>query len=281
MKMKINSNDDIDSFLRNECDLGHLLDYVGQCETFSGPYWLPIIDVLRFFPEFEEDVTKIRKDLKIDPQKNAERLESRVGKTGLLNGVKQVARGLKLPDLKSKKWALMDTHVRKIAKEYLPELTREVSEIRLSTFGKLPPLWHDAIERYILFNIIQPTPLIFRRPMPKTEAKVDPRTGELYVEIRLYADTNISVLKKLDWWKKTQKLLPNYINLERQDEGTMLKRFFHFVLRGRAGLPHRRIYEWLEDKGFVITDYDTDYSYASQEVTRFVELLKKSSKLHN
>lgn len=272
MSIKNKSIYDIDFFLRNECDLGYLLDYLNQRKTARDPYWLPVIDVLRFFPEFEIEVVKIRKELKIYPQKNVKCLESSIGIKNFLKKGKQISRGLRLAKLKSKKSALVNKHIKKLVEQYSPELTKRASKIRLSIFGKLQPFSQNAIERYILLGVIDIAPLIFRRSTPEIKVKTNPKTKELYVEMRIYANTNISDLKRIKWWKKIQQLLPNYIYLEKWDEDTILKRFFHYILRTKAGLQHKRIYEWLKEKGFITTQYQ----YASQELDRFEKLLKKS-----
>lgn len=275
MKIKIDSsNGDIDNYLRNNCDLGYLLDYLNQRKTNRDVYWLPITDVLRLIPEFEVEVQKVRNDLKIDPQKNLKWLENIVGRKNLLEEMRQIARGLKLLDLNDKMWNIVGTQIRILTRRYLPELTKRINKIRVSFLGKLQPSWHEAIERYILFEVIHTTPFIFRRPMPEIQGRIDPKTKEPYVEMRIYADTDISVLRRRDWWRKIQKSLPNYINLEKWDEDTVLKRFLHYVLRKHARYPHKRIYEWLDEKNFIIGELQ----HAGQEVSRFEILLKRSSK---
>lgn len=274
MKMKIDNNIDIDSYLRNDCDLGYLLDYLSQRKANRDTYWLPIIDVLRLVPEFEAEVIKIRNDLKIDPQKNIKQLERIIGKDNILEERKQIARGLKLLDLDDKTWNLVDTQIQISTRKHSPELIKRVSKIKLPIFDKFQPPWHEAIESYILFEIIHITPLIFRRQTPEIQGKIDSKTREPYVEMRIYANTDISVLRKINWWKKIQKSLPNYLNVEKWNKDTILKGFLRYVLRERTGLPNKRIDEWLKRKKF---DVD-DYQYASQELNRFKALLKQSSK---
>ena len=273
--MKMNSISDIDHFLRKECDFGHLLDYLNQRKKIRDPYWLPIIDVLRLIPEFDDAIQGIKKELKIEPQENIKKLENLVGKAiaqKYIRESKNVARGLMLPKTSVNQWKRINKNMSRIADEFSPQLTKQISKIRLFLFGKLQPLWHSAIEKYILFEIIDTTPFIFRRPLPEIKTKVDPKTNETYLEMRIYADTNISVLRRVSWWKKMQKLLPNYISLEKWDKDIVLKRFLHYILKKRLDLKHKIIYDWLEEKEFTITDY----CYASQEMKRFEILLKKS-----
>jgi len=153
-------------------------------------------------------------------------------------------------------------------------LEKKISQIKMKTFGKLQPLWRLPIKKYLLFNIIDPTPFIFRRPLPKIKAKTDSK-GETYLEIRIYADTNISEFKRIGWWKKYQKILPDFLNLENWDYDTLLQRFFHYILRKRLKLNHKQIDEWLVKKGFTTL---IDDCYGSQQVNRFEKLLKRSSK---
>ena len=273
MKM---DNFDIDSYLKKNCNLKHLIDYLDDNhKSYKDPYWLPIIDVLRLIPEFEKEIEKIRKELKIIPQKNIEKLEARLNKKIVHNFIKKstmIARGLKLLKINKEQWEKIDNALDKIAKNDFPLLDSRISQIKTKMFGKLQPLWHSPIKQYILFNIINPTPLIYRRQMPKIKAQTDSK-GNTYLELRIYADTDVSVLKRISWWKKCQMFLPDYLSFNKWDNDTLLKRFLHYVLRKRLSLKHKEIRDWLKGKGFISA---TEDYYGSQEVKRFETLLKNT-----
>jgi len=275
--MKMNK-DEIESYLKENCDLEHLVKYLDRRKSHKNAYYfLPVIDVLRLMPEFQKEMEKIRKDLKIDPKVNIKKMEALLGKKTVQNFIKEskfIARGLKLLPINDKQWGKIHKTMDKIDKNLSPSLDKKISQIKTKTFGKIQPVWHQSIRKYLLFNLLDITPLIFKRQMPIVKGKTDSK-GEAYIELRIYADTDISVLKRISWWKKYQTLLPNYLNFGKWDEDTLLKRFLHYLLRKRLNLSHKQINDWLKEKGFISA---TENYYGSQEVKRFETLLKHSSK---
>lgn len=271
-------NEDIDEYLISLCDLGYLLDYLKKRKLAADPYLLPIIDVLRLSPGFEEEVVKIREKLSISPEDNVKKLESRLNRSNLSKVLKEHARGIKYIDLEDQVLTSIDDFTKSEMEKCFPNLSKRIAKLRLSTFGRLLPSWHYPIAKYILFNFVDITPLKIRRSTPQLDLKIDSKTEEPYVEIRIYADTNISNLKQVQWWKKAQKTLTNYLSMEKTDDDITLRRFFHFVLREKMKLPHQEIQEWFKQKGFIFNE--ADFEHAAQEVIRFKNLLYKSIRSH-
>ena len=210
--MKMKSNAEINDYLRNDCDLGHLLDYLNT-RQIKTPYWLPIIDVLRQMPEFEKVVKNIRRKLKIETREYSTKLPNKIDNDQVeyyLQEVKQVARGLQLPTLSSHSQKKIDLLLDKRISVYQPRLSNYVASIRLLLFGKLQHAWHAAIERYIVFGIIESTPLLFRKPLPVITHSVDPQTNEPYISIQVYSDTDLSFFARRSWLNELQSIIPNY-----------------------------------------------------------------------
>lgn len=273
----------IDNLLRKKFDLGFLLDAVEkQKEAHEKPfiYWLPIVDLLRFIPDFEKEVKRFREKNKISPPKLNKELKNLLGKEKYLlyiHNHKKFARGLALlgiSEVERKGWLEIKNKIETWEMKKFPTILKEVGMLRLLVFEKLPSVWHEAIKDYILYNKIDISLVAFRKSTPKTNIKVEAKTLEPYIELRVYTNTNLAVFKKIDWLRKMQKQLPNYFDPDKFDEETLLRRFFYFVIRKHLGLDHKRANEWLREKGL----REFDYQYASQEIERFLKLFRKPFK---
>jgi len=273
----------IDNLLRKKFDLGFLLDVVEkQKGVYEKPlvYWLPIVDLLRFIPDFEKEVKRIREKNKISPPKLNKELEKLLGKEKYLlyiHSHKKFARGLTLLDISevSQKERLeVKNKIEAWEMKKFPTISKEVGMLRLLAFEKLPLVWHEAIKDYILYNKIDISLVVFRKSTPKTNIKVEAKTLEPYIELRVYAETNLAVFKKIGWLRKMQKQLPNYFDPDKFDKEILLRRFFYFVIRKHLGFNHNRANDWLKEKGLG----EFDYQYASQEIERFLKLFKKPFK---
>jgi len=264
------SSSEIKDILVKQYDLGFLFNQIKD-KTFRKAYYLPVIDVLRFFPQFNIEVNKIRSDLKIVILKNNHDLSKLIGKRKFqeyIAELKNIARGIDFPLSDSKKAEYIQSQINKWKKLNYPNINKVVTDIRLITFGKLPSEWQEAIENYILFNQISPIHIIYRRSIPKTQVKKDKNTGQSYIEIKIYPDTDIGVLHKHSWWKKVQKVFPDYYDPSDWDQVTIITRFIQYVLRRHLRLSQKRTLEWLEEYKLIIPDYQ----HASQEVSRFEKI---------
>lgn len=227
----------IDNLLRGKFDLGFLLDVVEKhkgANEKSFIYWLPIVDILRFIPDFENEVKRIREKYHISPSKLNEELQNLLGKEKYLLYIhrsKEFARGLDLLNLdKLEEWTEIEVKIEAWVTKNFPTISKEVGKLRLDTLKKLPLVWHKAINDYILFNKTSISPVLFKKPIPKISNQVEPETLEPYIEVRVYANTDLTVFKKIGWLTKMQKSLPDYFNQEKFDEKVLLRRFFYFVI---------------------------------------------------
>lgn len=273
----------IDNLLRTKFDLGFLLDTLENRKRVHGKpfiYWLPIIDLLRFIPEFKKEVKRIREKYKISPPKLKKELKNLLGKEKYFLCVhdrKKFARGLSLLDVdkvSKKEWLKIEDKIKVWEVKRFPTISKEVGRLRLIVFGKLPLIWHKAIKNYILYNETDINLITFRKPIPKIIGKVESKTLEPYIELRLYADTDLSLFKKIDWLRKMQKQLPNYFDPDKFDKEIFLRRFFYFVIRKHIGFNHKKANSWLSEKDLG----EFEYSYASQEIKRFLKIFIKPSK---
>lgn len=269
MKMKNGmdlSTSEIKDILIKQYDLGFLFDQIKD-KTFHKAYFLPVIDVLRFFPQFNNAFNKIRRGLKVDVEKNCLTLSNLIGNSKFqkyITELKNIARGIDFPLPDKKEVKYIHNQIDNWKNINYPDIHKTVADIRLKTFGKLPVAWQEPIENYILYGQISPIHIIYRRSIPETQIKKDKNTGQPYIEIKIYPDTDISVLHKHSWWKKTQKLFPDYYDPSDWDEIVIITRFIQFVLRRHLKLSQKRTLEWLEEHKLIIPDYQ----HASQEVSR-------------
>ena len=275
MKMKKNENVsdlDIDKILTEKYDLGFLLDQIKNKNNHH-TYWLPIVDVLRFIPQFNETVEQIRNCLQINTtviNKNLCQLYGIDDFLQFLTISKDIGRGINFPDpddIKIK-WPSISTEIYDWKQRNYPTLSVKVTTLRLKVLGKAPHTWQEAIEDYILFEKISSTPLIYRRSIPEVSVKKDSKTSESYLEIKIYSDTDISILQKISWWKKIQKTLPAYTDPREWDEQLLLSRFLQYVLRKHLKLTQKETSEWLNGNNLP----QLDNQYSSQEVARFERL---------
>lgn len=265
---------DIEKTLKEKYDLGFLLDQIKDKKNRSF-YSLSIIDVLRFIPKFNEAINLIREDLHINPQAIKSELGNLIGKSKFLNYIttsKQIARGLGYPP-PNKEWEIVSNKIKAWKKRGFSSLPKRVADVRLKVLGKIPHAWQEAIEDYILFEKISSIPIIYRRPGVEVCAKEDTKTSEPYIEIKIYADTDIRLLRRINWWKNVQKLLPSYTNPKRWDEYLVLSRFLQYVLRKHLKLTQNQALEWLKKNDLIAPDSP----HSSQELSRFEELLISTS----
>jgi len=270
--MKNEDVEKIDSVLQNKHDLGFLLDYLENRKiAYNEPCWLSAVDVLRFIPEFNEEVKRIRIKYQIDPKQLNEDLSKLLGKSVYskhLAKSQKFARGLYYPDLKTAD--AMRTVDKKIAaweQKKFRTLSHEIGKLRIVKLGKLSGIWHEAIKNYILYNKITISLITYRKGFPKTKVCVDSDTLEPYIEIKVYSHTNIGSFKKRRWLEKMQKKLPNYSNPNKQITETFLNRFLYFVLKKHVGITHKDIQMWMKAKGL----WGFEQNKSSREIRRLLE----------
>ncbi len=276
--MKIKKNEDvsdldIDKVLTEKYDLGFLLDQIKNKNIYKF-LSLPIIDVLRFFPQFGESIKRIREELDINPETIREDLSKQIGIESFQNFAldsKSLVRGIfsvSTQLIDSYDYNEVTTKITDWKRKRFPLLPKKVASIRLKVFGKVPHAWQVAIEDYILFEKISAVPIIYRRPSAEIKAKVNNATSEPYIEVKIYADTDIESLPKISWWKKVQKLLPAYCDPREWDENMVITRFMQYVLRRHLKLTQKQTLEWIKKHNLIAPDYQ----HASQELRRFEEL---------
>lgn len=270
MKMKKNedvSDVDIDKVLIEKYDLGFLLDQIKTKKT-RGFYLLSVVDVLRFFPQFNEATKQIRNELQIDPQSIQNKLGILIGRDKFQNyliELKRIARAIDFPLNKESK--IIFDQIEDWKRKEFPSLPKKVADIRLEILGKVPHTWQEAIEDYILFEKISPVPIIYRRHGADMSVKQDDKTREHYIEIKIYADTDIRYLPKISQWKKIQKSLPGYCYPTKWDEDLEITRFMIYVLIRHLKLTQKETLEWLEKHNLITPDYQ----HVSQELKRYEE----------
>jgi hypothetical protein len=273
--MKLNENiklENVESVLRNKYDLGFLLDQINNKESKDN-YFLPVTDVLRLFPEYMEAVKVIRDRLKINPVEVRNELSSLIGEVMFSNYLKtsiQIARGIHFP-FPNNEWGDISNKIKDWKYKTYPQLSNLVGEVRLKNLGNLPHSLQDDIENYILFEEIRPTSLVYRRPVPEISVKRDPSSLDHYLEIRIYADTDVRRLPSVNDLRKFQKNLPGYYNPQKWDEEILLTRFLIYVLSTKLKLTQNKITTWLKNNKY---RYVPDYEHISQEKNRFERIFK-------
>lgn len=263
------SSHDIDKVLTDKCDLGYLLDQIANKNINFTP---PVADVLRFVPKFADKVKEIRNTLKIDQPLVRKTLSSLVGKASFdryVSDTQNIARGI-YPPL-NQDWELINLQIMAWKKETFPLLASKVGNLRLKTLGKAPYIWQEAIEDYILFDLINPTPALYRQRGPQVSLKFDDETQEQYIEMRIYADTDPKFIPTYRQLKKMQKTLPGYLDPSVLNPNIFVARFMQYVLKKHLMLDQQTITEWLEMNNFVAPDYE----HTSQEIKRFESLFSR------
>ncbi len=278
--MKKNENltvSEIDRILIEKYDLGFLLEQVRDKKKRS-LYWLSISDVLRFIPQFNESVKQLRKELRINPVTIKNDLCQLIGRDNFLRFItisKEIGRGINFPSPDDKSWSSISNRIIDWKKRNFPTLSSKVGILRLRVLNNTPHTWQEAMEDFILFEKISSTALIYRRSAPEVSIEHDKETLEPYIEIKVYADTDIKILQKFSWWKKIQKELRGYCDPGEWDQHgyLVLTRFLQYVLRKHLKLTQNQTLDWLKTKNFNTPKYE----HVSQEVSRFEELFISSS----
>lgn len=277
--MKIKKNEDvsdldIDKVLVEKYDLGFLLDQVKD-NKFRGMYFLSVVDVLRFIPKFNEAVKQIRGDLQIDPQAIRDKLDNLIGKSkfqNYLTELKQIARGIDFP-LSEESSGVID-QIKDWKRKEFPFLPQKVTGVRIKVLGKTPHSWQESIEDFILFEKISSMPIIYRRSGPEINVKLDDKTREHYIEIKIYSDTDMRYLPKTNKWKNILKALPAYYDPTEWDESLTISRFMQYVLRRHLKLTQKQALEWLKSHNLTTPDYQ----HVSQEIRRFENLFMSTNR---
>jgi|GEM_PF-3864477 len=279
MKMKKNedvSDLDIDKILTEKYDLGFLLDQIKNKKTRS-MFPPSVIDALRFIPQFNDSVDEIKTDLQIDPIIIKQQLYELIDRPKFIEYLissKKIARAIYVPlDELDKKSNVNSDQIKEWKSRKFPSLSQKVANIRLKVLGKAPHTWQEAIEDYILFDKISPIPIIYRKPRPEINIKQDDKTQEQYVEVRIYADTDIRKFPNVNQWKKIQKLLPAYYDSDKWKDELVVTRFIQYVLRTHLKLTQKQIVKWLQRHNLITPDYQ----HISQEVARFEALFISTS----
>ncbi len=271
MKIKRNedvSDLDIDKILIETYDLGFLLDQIKD-NKFHGIYFLSVIDALRFIPQFNEAVKQVREHLLIDPQFIQNKLENLIGRNKFQNYLtesKHISKAIEFPLNEESK--LINKEITDWKRKQFPSLPQQVTRIRLKILGNAAHNWQEAIEDYVLFEKISPVPLVYRRHGPEINVKQDDKTREHYIEIKIYADTDMRYLPKISRWKTIQKALPTYCDPNEWDESLVISRFMQYVLRRHLQLTQKQTLEWLKKHNLTFPDYQ----HTSQELKRFEDL---------
>lgn len=241
---------------------------------------LRAIDVLKLFSEFEEEVVKIRQKYSIKPSEIYKELEKLLGledyklyrkvdtiylesfDKGLLN----------LSDKDSNRYHKINEKVREWENKRYPTLNREVGRIRRIILGKIPLSWGEPIKDYILYDKLSVFPADFVRPIPEIRFKRDESTLELYVEIRIYGDTDIALLPNRSFLETLQKELPTYFKIDPRMEENLQKRWFFYLLTKVRKLSY-------EDANAILIYYGfepVESQHITQETkTRFANLFVK------
>jgi len=280
MNIKKNENVsdfDIDKILTEKYDLGFLLEQIKN-NKYEGVYFLSIIDVLRFIPQFNESVKQIRNGLQINPTVINKNLCQLYGKDHFLQFItisKEIGRGINFPNPDDIDLSSISDKINDWKQSYYPTLSAKVATLRLKTLGKAPHTWQESIEDYILFEKISSVPLIFRKSLPDMTIKNDLRTQEPHIEIKVYADSDVSIFQKTNQWKKIKKTLPAYFEPNELDERLILTRFMQFILRKHLKLNQHHTLKWLERHKLFNRP---DYEHSSQEVKRFEGLFISTRK---
>lgn len=286
MNMKNDNVERIDSVLRNDYDLGFLVDYLEDRKearkenpknVSNKPFWLSIVDVLRFIPEFNKEVKRVRRKFQIKPQRLNKELRELLGKdtyNRYFTESQKFARGLYFPDLEAAdRMKAVEKKITTWERKKFPTISQEIGRLRLFRLKKLSQMWHEAIKNYVLYEKVMLSLVIFRKQLPQIKLNVDSVTLEPYIEIRVYSHTDTSVFKQRKWLKEMRKKLPNYFNPNRRSTETLLNVFLYFVLKRHIGFTHKKTQAWLETKGlsgFAQTKSNT-------EIRRFLNLFLGNS----
>ena len=105
---------------------------------------------------------------------------------------------------------------------------------------------------------------------PEINLKFDKATSSHYLEVRIYGNSNLEYLKHL---KKFQKVLPEYLSIDKRINKTYFRRWLYRFLTKRG-------YKHEETKG-ILEAYELkpiDYNHASREIERFENFLNKIRK---
>jgi hypothetical protein len=267
----MNTDEEIDKKLSEKVETKlQSFEYVASYlnKLSNGYYWLSVIDALRAFPDFKKEIDRIRQKLSIRPDLNIKRLEEATNTKNFKKQYTAYSRGDLLADIDDPSLNKIMIQIAIISEEY-PKLDQEIKSLR-GLFNKLQQTWWESIKQYIIFDTPAITPVFFRRPPVVTNLVVDNVTGEKYLEIRVYSDSDLAPLKQISWWKDVQKQLDTYCDPKEKDDHILLRRFLYYVLRKHTNFNKNDISKWLESKGFS----PVDYQYDNQEIQRFEELFK-------
>lgn len=249
----------------------------------KGLYSPRIIDILLLFPEFEESVAIIRKRLNTTPESLTVELKNFIGKEkyshyqkaeeilsnayvkGMLdeNGKFVQAHGLTWEEHEK-----LHKQIQEWEKQRFPMLVKYIGILRLKVFGKIPKSWTETIKDYVLYN--QKTTFYPESQSdPEFNSKTDPITDERYIEIKVYGDSNLSMLSNKRLLTKLQKELPTYFKMDEYMGENLERRAIYYSLRKKRKVSPDIANRWLEYFNFE----PIDYQHGHQELNeRFANL---------
>lgn len=253
--------------------------YLNAIRTSKGLPSPRIIDLLLLFSEFEKSIKDIRKKYQITPKsieselklllkesyelyRSGESIIDKAEKEGLIDKEGKLRISLE-------KHGKLQDIVAKWEKHRFPTVNKDISILRLKVFGKIPRSWTEPIKDYLLYNKRSISYADNEKPNPEISFKQDDETSEQYLDIKIYGDSNLSLLTNKKLLKNLQKKLPTYFHLEKGAEENLERRAFYYLLRNKFKLKPQKASDKLEELLYEPIDYEHD----SQELkARFTSL---------
>lgn len=252
---------------------------------FQAGSYIPLIDMLCFVPKFREEIEALRKNLEVEPEKIVANVIREIGADKwrfYKRNTEFHKHTMSKEELDSENYEEIEKTLRAYEKEKFPNLKKMVAGLRYRKVKGLAEVWQRAIEQHVLYDLVSAVTYFFYRrertlESPQIKLKLNHERLEPYLEMQVYANTDLTFFKKVSNIKELQKLLPTYKNVGAFDEKKSTLRFWYFLLREHLGLSHELATVWLEEKGFDPEEIP-DESHAGQCIHRFLNLFGKTPK---
>lgn len=187
-------------------------------EMNATPLRVDALEWLALYPEFNDGVHKVRIDLKIDVQDWNQRAKNLLGEdlyehyttfpvnyrlneivddwdySHLLSAKEEYLKAIKILD----EWT----------RDYPLGLDKQIHWLRMDACGHVPGHWHGALKRYVLFDVREVIDALQRNNFPEVSVKTDSVTGDEYIELKIYAGTDLSFYNS----KKFRKRLADQVH---------------------------------------------------------------------
>lgn len=226
-------------------------------------YFLTALDLLRALPNFEKAVEEVRRSYGIKPSQLTRELRRVVPNQNLRDMARacdsadgfnerpyhrhvamvQALGSSPKPILSNIETVMAaQSKIHEFEKDKFPDLDKHIGKLRLFDIGRVPVSWHSLLKKYVLYgeNSLYPFKPYKGALSPQLKPRVDQLTLEPYIEIRIYADTDLGRPTDLHRWARVlQKALPTSPSILNQNQTAIMQAWVYYTLTQRQGLSRK------------------------------------------